>query len=102
MRKVGAALLVAVLAVIALVATVGAGKGPPDEFPGKGDPAIKHLGKAFDKDGRIVEGIAIIHYKKDHAKGASLERMVARSPAVAPASRSLPRGPSGRQLNRGW
>ena len=55
------------------VAKIGAGLGPdssppvagaPDEPPGGSDHAIVALGTAHDKDGRVVEGYAIIHYKK--------------------------------------
>ncbi len=48
--------------VFGLVA-VAAG-GPPSDPPGNADHAIVPLGNAFDKDGRAVEGYAIIHYKK--------------------------------------
>ncbi len=58
--------LMATAMVVGLTATLKA--EPPNEPPGSSDHAIVPLGKAFDTDGRTVEGYAIIHYKRgfDH------------------------------------
>ena len=74
MRKKRFALIVALLAVMVFAFSVtpvfGRG-GPPDEPPGSsGDHAVVPLGKAFDTDGRLVEGYAIIHYKRGFGKPA--------------------------------
>ncbi len=60
--KISAAATLAMALVISTVATVAA--GPPTVAPGNSDVAIIPLGKAFDKDGREVEGLMIIHYKR--------------------------------------
>ena len=58
------------IGIMGLTATLGA--GPPTEPPGSsGDHAVIPLGKAFDTDGREVEGLAIIHFKKGFGKGGN-------------------------------
>jgi len=54
--------LMATAMVVGLTTTLKA--EPPNEPPGSSDHAIVPLGKAFDTDGREVEGIAFIHYKR--------------------------------------
>ncbi len=60
--KISVAATLVMALIISTVATVAA--GPPTEAPGNSDVAIVPLGKAFDKDGREVEGLMIIHYKR--------------------------------------
>ena len=65
MRRIALISVAILIGGLALLATLGA--GPPDDFPG-GDSAVIALGKAFDVDGRAVEGFAIIHYRKGFGK----------------------------------
>ena len=67
MKKLIRALIVVLLMAVGASSVYAENNGngaPPDEPPGNSDHTIVPLGKAFDTDGRAVEGFAIIHYRR--------------------------------------